>query len=157
MSFADHASARRVVALVAVVACARNPSVRGVGLAPDYRRWAVQAGELPATRWARHEAFARPELCEQIAGLYAKSYESAELVPALPPSRTDGRSVHMWVAVPSGLVGLIVAVVPESRANVPMLPPEALVGAEQVAAFWQTCTTMSGKDASGAINPLLWL
>ena len=93
---ADHAGPRRVVALVVVAACARNPSVRGVGLAPGYRRWAVRVGELPATRWARHEAFARAELCEQIARLFkdAKTRESAELVPALAAAQGTG-SVHM--------------------------------------------------------------
>ena len=38
MSFFNFAGARRIVALVVVVACARIPSVRGVGLTPDYRR-----------------------------------------------------------------------------------------------------------------------
>ncbi len=70
--------------------------MRGVGLAPDDRRRTVRAGEPPTTRWARHEAFARQELCEQIARLFgdAKSRESAEPVPALAAAQ-DGIRAHV--------------------------------------------------------------
>jgi hypothetical protein len=56
----------------------------------------VRAGELLATRWARHETFARPELCEQIARFFgdAKSRESVELVPALAAAQ-DGIRAHV--------------------------------------------------------------